>query len=136
VSYPSDWRVEAAEAQKSGYFDTTIRDATEPNVYLRVDVDPSVPTTDPVEASAPVVRFLSTQPGYRALAYERTTFAGYDALYWEYLVREHGVLLHKVDVFFVDSYGEGFAVLTQSTASQWNAWVTTFETLRNSLVVP
>jgi hypothetical protein len=72
---------------------------------------------DPVEASAPVVRVLSIQPGYQALVYERTTFAGYDALYWKYLVREHDVLLHKVDVFFVDSYGEGFAVLTAEPGS-------------------
>jgi hypothetical protein len=136
VSYPSGWTVETAEAQKPGYLDTTIRNPADPNVYLRVDVNPTVPTSDPLESAAPVVRTLAGEPGYQLLAYERTTFAGYDALHWEYLVPEHGVLLHKIDTFFIDRYGEGFAILTQSQASHWQAWVPTFNKLRGSLAVP
>jgi hypothetical protein len=136
VSYPSDWTIETAETQKAGYLDTTIRNPADSNVYLRVDVTPGVRASDPIEAAAPVVRLLSKQPGYQLLAYERTTFAAYDALHWEYLVPEHGVLLHKIDVFFIDQYGNGFGVLTQSPASEWEAWAESFDSLRASLVVP
>jgi hypothetical protein len=79
---------------------------------------------------------LRRQPGYRELALVRTTFNGYDAIYWEFLVSQAGVLLHKVDIFFIDQYGEGLGVLTQAPAAAWSSWASTFAALRESLSIP
>ncbi len=135
VSYPTGWRIDTAEEQEPGYMDTTIRDPVDPDVYLRVDVDPDAGTYDPIAASAPVVAHLRAETGYQERAHRLATFDGYSALYWEYLVPEHGVLLHKVNIMFVDENREGFGVLTESPASEWQAWAPTFETLRDSLTV-
>jgi hypothetical protein len=81
----------------------------------------------------PVVRALERQPGYELLAYQPTTLAGNDAVYWEFLVREDGRLLHKVDIFFIDAMRKGYGVLTQAPADQWGSWSRTFESIRESL---
>src|SRR5205823_664300 len=113
--------------------DTTIRDPDDPSVMLRVDVSPHAPAS--LEANAaPVLSALRRQAGYRELALRPTTFAGFDALFWEFLDVESGVQMHKIDVFFVDQAGRGFGVLTQAPASQWPAWAATFAAARSSLI--
>ena len=40
-----------------------------------------------------------------------------DALYWEFEVEEQGVLLHKIDIFFIDDSNQGWAALVQSPST-------------------
>lgn len=101
---------------------------------VRVDVTPNAPPR--LEAHArPVIDALRRVPGYRELALRKISFNGYPALWWEFLVPESGVLLHKVDVFFLDESGDGVALLTQAPAADWGSWTTLFATVRSSLVV-
>ncbi len=60
-------------------------------------------------------------------------FDGSDALYWEFLIPESGALLHKVDFFFVETSGDGIAVLTQAPANAWGSRSKMFDTIRQSL---
>jgi hypothetical protein len=57
-------------------------------------------------------------------------------VYWEFLVTEHGVPLHKQDIFFVDQYGHGFGVLAQAPTDLWDTWVPTFNSFFDSLTDP
>jgi hypothetical protein len=120
IRYPLGWRVVAAEVDKGTYVDTTITDPRRPSWLLRIDLGGN-PTSSPSASAAPVIRALRRQPGYRELGLREVTFLGYDALRWEFLVREKGQLLHKVDIFFIDSRRRGWAVLFQSPASEWSA---------------
>jgi hypothetical protein len=135
VSYPSDWQMDTAEVNKGSYTDTTITDPANDRLLLRVDVNPTAPGSVDSNA-APVVADLRRQPGYEQLSYRHTTYLGYPAVYWEFLVTENGVRLHKVDIFFVDQYGQGFGVLAQAPVALWNTWVPTFTTFFNSLSDP
>jgi hypothetical protein len=58
-----------------------------------------------------------------------------DALRWEFLVAERGVLLRKVDTFFVDNSGRGIAMLVQAPAAGYQYWAPVFAQVRDSLVV-
>src|SRR5919204_6913220 len=40
IDYPETWNVDAADADKGGYFDTTIRSSDDPNLMIRVDLTP------------------------------------------------------------------------------------------------
>jgi hypothetical protein len=53
-------------------------------------------------------------------------------LQWEFEVPEHGVLLHKIDVFFIDDAGSEWGVLTQAHAAQWAAVSDGFAAVRDS----
>jgi hypothetical protein len=131
ILYPAGWDIVADEAQKSGYTDTTIESPDDLRVLLRIDVSPSPPAS--VLASAmPVVRALRRQTGYQELGLERKTLNGYDAVRWEFIVPEGGVLLHKVDVFLINSHGEGVAILTQAPESIYSSLTDAFEAMRSS----
>jgi hypothetical protein len=134
IAYPKAWYVDTAEVSKGSYLDTTIRDRSDPSIYLRVDVTPNAPPTLDANAN-PVVNALRRQTGYRELAYRRTTFDGYDAIYWEFVSHESGIDLHKIDVFFISGAGSGFGVLTQAPVSKWTQWVPAFTAIRSSLTV-
>lgn len=131
ILYPSAWYVEADEVQKSGYTDTTIRAPDDPQVLLRVDVS-EAPPADVLAAAMPVVRALRRQSGYQELDLERTTLNGYAAVYWEFVVPEGGVLLHKVDVFLINQYGEGVAILTQGPKARFDSLSDAFAGMRGS----
>ena len=135
VAYSATWDVEAAEVQKVGYLDTTIHNSANPQVMLRVDVAPGGAKRDLVSSAQRLERQLRTQPDYRRLDFRRTSFEGYDALRWEFLVTERGSLLRKVDIFFETGSGDGFAILTQAPASTYALWRRLFTQLRNSLQV-
>jgi hypothetical protein len=134
IDYPDDWNVEAAEVSKGSYRDTTIRSYSNPDLMIRVDVSPVAPS-DLASSADALESSLAAQPGYQELAFESTTFGGYDAINWEFLVREHGVLLRKQDTFFVDDTGASFAVLTQAPAATYGRWVRAFRHVRGSLFV-
>jgi hypothetical protein len=134
IDYPSDWLVETSETSRGSYLDTTVRSTRDPNKMLRVDVAPDAPYADPEVNAREVESAVAREPGYREISFGRTTFNGYDAIRWEFLVPEHGVLLRKVDVMFVDNVGDGVAVLTQSAASVYRFWTGSFARIRASIV--
>ena len=50
-------------------------------------------------------------------------------LRWEFEDTEDGIRLHKVDIFFSDSYGLGWGVLFQSPEALWgqdSGWLQNF----------
>ncbi len=132
ISYPTSWSVVANETRIGSYYDTTIRDPRDASKMLRIDVVPQA-TTDALTNARQVESALSSQPGYREIAFTPTSFNGYDAIRWEFLVDEHGVLLHKVDVMFMDNLGDDIAVLTQAPAPTYEYWKRSFSRLRLSL---
>jgi hypothetical protein len=134
IAYPSEWDVETAEVSKGGYLDTTIRDPNDESIMLRVDVIPES-HADPLVNARRVRSSLSRQPGYRELDFSATELKGSEAIRWEFLVQEEGVLMHKVDVFLATESGDEFAVLTQAPESEFARWADVFEAIRSSLSV-
>ena len=130
--YPAGWIVEAAEVSKGTYLDTTVRNPSAPAELVRVDVTASS-YRDPMENALEVEGYLVRQRGYQRLAMERTSLNGFDAVWWEFTVPERGVTLHKVDVFFTDAAGSGFAILTQASASTWAERRQLYDAVRDSL---
>jgi hypothetical protein len=136
IAYPAGWQIAAAEANRGTYLDTQIVDPGNSDRAIRVDVTPRQDTHDPSAEARPQHEKLQTEPGYRELAYELTQFNGYPALYWEFVVPESGVLLHKVDVFFTDARGNDVAVLTEAPEGDWSRLAAGFAAIRASLTTP
>ena len=134
IDYPATWDVEASEVSKGTYLDTTIRSSADRNKMIRVDVQPEAEYTDPLTNANVVRRALSSQPAYRELDFRRKSLNGYDAIRWEFLVSEEGVLLHKVDNMFVDDTGDGIAVLTQAPVPVYRYWETLFQDVNDSFI--
>jgi hypothetical protein len=132
--YPSDWNVETAEEDKGAYIDTTIRSAADPNVMVRLDVTPASGAL-PEDAAREVETYLIDQPGYRRIVLEPTTLNGYDAMRWEFLVRQDGVLLQKEDVFFTSDSGDSYAVLIQAPAAEYPDWLALLDEIRRSVTL-
>jgi S1-C subfamily serine protease len=135
IAYPDTWVVEAAEQSKGSYLDTTITSPVDTSVLIRVDVSPGANSSDPVTASAPVVRQLRRETGYQEIQYRRFTFNGYDAVDWEFLVPEGGMLMHKEEVAFTSARGDDFGVLVQAPDSEYSALAAFFTDVFNSLTV-
>jgi hypothetical protein len=77
---------------------------------------------------------VSQEPGSQQLDLSPTTFNGYPALHWEFLVRESGPVLHEEDEFIVDTTsGDNVAALTQAPESQYAGLASAFAALRDSL---
>lgn len=133
VEYPTGWRVVSDERNRGSYNDTVIENPGDSLGLIRVDVSPGTPST--VRSSEEIEASLAAQPGYEQLAWRAATIDGQNALYWEFLVDENGVLLHKVDVFSTSSGGNGFAILTQSPATEWGAYSSLFRSVRGTLSV-
>jgi hypothetical protein len=131
IDYPRSFAVATNEESKGAYVDTTIVSRVNPLLMIRLDVLPTSGTTPDTNA-ARVRHALASQTGYRELQYAHTTFDGYDAIRWEFLVSEHGVLLHKVDMFFVDDNADEVAILTQAPASIYLRWSSAFSRIRAS----
>jgi S1-C subfamily serine protease len=136
IAYPSDWQVQDAEQLESYGTDTTIVSPSDPNTLIRVDVSPHTAATSPQNAAQPVIDALQGQPGYQQLDMSSTTLDGFPALHWEFLVRQGGVLLHKEDVFFIDTDNDdGVGILTSAPASQYGQLASSFAILRDSLAM-
>jgi hypothetical protein len=119
LRYPLGWRIRNAETDKGTYIDTTIIDPRNPSWLLRIDLGGN-PVSSARASAAPVIAALRRTPSYRELSLRDVRFLGYPAVRWEFTVREHGVLLHKVDIFFIDSIRQGWAILFQSPAAEWS----------------
>jgi hypothetical protein len=120
IRRPNGWQVTRAERNMGGYIDTTILDPANPAWLLRVDYTPGIAIRTPEAAAAPVIRSLERQPSYRQVSRRHVTFSGFQALRWEFTVRERGRLLRKVDIFFIDKSRTGWGVLFQAPAAQWS----------------
>jgi len=131
IDYPTSFTVATNEESKGSYVDTTIVSRVNPLLMIRLDVLPTSDTTPDTNA-ARVRHALASQTGYRELQYAHTTFDRYGAIRWEFLVSEHGVLLHKVDMFFIDDNAEEVAILTQAPASIYPRWSSAFSRIRAS----
>ena len=99
---------------------------------IRIDISPSASSQDPEVLAAPVEHGLEAQSGYRLIGWARTTFARYDALRWEFAVREEGMPLRKVDTFFAADDGSGVAFLVQAPAVGYQFWTPVFRVVRDS----
>jgi len=119
LRYPLGWRIRNAETDKGTYIDTTIIDPRNPSWLLRIDLGGN-PVSSARASAAPVIAALRRVPSYRELSLRDVRFLGYPAVRWEFTVREHGTLLHKVDIFFIDSMRQGWAILFQSPAADWS----------------
>jgi len=135
IDYPDTWIVRSAEADKGTYLDTTIASPGDSSTLIRVDVSPGVDSQDPEAAAAPVVAQLRREARYRLLDYRLFTFEGYNALHWEFLVSEGGVLMHKEEVVFTSASGDDFGVLVQAPASEYSALASFFTQVFDSLSV-
>jgi hypothetical protein len=131
IDYPASFTVAAREASKGSYVDTTITSPANPSLLIRLDVLPTTDTT-PDPNAARVRQALANQPGYRQLQFIHTPVGGYNAIRWEFLVQEHGVLLHKVDTFFIDNSADEVAILTQAPASIYARWSLLFRRIQSS----
>jgi len=134
MEYPSTWIRQTSDASKGNYLDTTINSDENNDVLIRVDVTPNSSANAAASADQ-LEQALSTQPGYRKIRFRPTTFQGYSGVAWEFLVSEHGVLLHKVDVLLDDSYGDGVAILTQAPVDDYGRWQPVFAHMRQSLLI-
>lgn len=135
IAYPNTWTVRDAEQSRGSYLDTTIVSPNDPNILIRVDVTPGANSPDPETAAAPVVAALRREQGYQELDYTLFSFQGYNALYWEFLVPEGGVLLHKVEVVFTSGNGDDFGLLVQAPDNVYSSYSTFFTDVLNSLTV-
>jgi hypothetical protein len=134
VEYPAGWTVETSEKSKGRYLDTTIRSARDAHKMLRIDVVPGAGLVDSGANAQELESSLAAQPGYRRLSFTATTFQGYEAIRWEFVVREDGVLLRKVDIFFSDTVGDSFAILTQAPAASYRYWAALYANVQDSFV--
>jgi hypothetical protein len=96
--------------------DTTFTSPTDSTLVLRVDENPQGGSGSADAAAAPVIAALRRESSYQELAISHTTFEGADALAWEFEVTENGVRLHKLDLFFIDTRGREWGILTQAPA--------------------
>jgi hypothetical protein len=134
IDYPSDWQVKNAERPTGYGTDTTFVSPSDSDTVLRVDVTPNPTASDPQTAAQPVINAIEQEPGYQQIDLSPTTFDGFPALHWEFVVRESGALLHKEDVFFIDtSNGDGVAVLTSAPADQYPGLSSEFSALAQTL---
>jgi hypothetical protein len=125
TAYPPGWEMTSAEQPAGGntYYDTIIQDPAISDALIRIDVTPNADTT-PTQSYKKLSPVLAGEPGYRLVSLQQETIGGLTALSWEFTVDENGVLLHKIDSFLTDSGGNGFAILTQAPAADWNSQIT------------
>jgi hypothetical protein len=129
ILYPSSFAITAAEENKGTYYDTTIQDG---NYLIRIDENPNGSGGTVDDAAAPVLKQLRGESGYQEISLTHVSFNGYGALRWEFEVPEHGVLLHKIDTFFIGNRGGDWAILTQAPASQWDQVASAFDSMASS----
>jgi S1-C subfamily serine protease len=134
IDYPSSWQVQDAEQQESYGTDTTFVSPTDSNTTLKVDVSQNTTASSPQSAAQPVINATEQSPGYQQLDLSSTTFDGFPAVHWEFVLQQSGELVQKEDIFFIDSdTDEGVAVLTSAPAGQYSALASDFSILRVTL---
>lgn len=117
IDYPAGWSVSHIAEGKN--LDSTFADHTG-ELVLRVDENPDASGLTPDTSAAPVIAGLRRQSTYVEIGLSHETFAGFDALRWEFEDTENRVPLHKVDEFFVDpTTGHGWGILIQAPQSLW-----------------
>jgi hypothetical protein len=128
ILYPRGWVIRNAETPAPGSnLDTTIVYQQDPSWLIRVDEGPGRNSASPEAAAAPVLADLRSQPTYVEIGVNDIDFLGVPALRWEFTVVEGGQRVHKVDIFFIDSSGNDWAVLAQSPDPDWPSVATALE---------
>jgi S1-C subfamily serine protease len=134
IDYPVGWLV--SHISEGRNLDTTFTSSSNSAFVLRVDENPHAGSLSVDAAAAPVIAALRRQSTYQELAVNHVSFEGMDAVKWEFEDTEGGVRLHKVDLFFIDTSGHGWGILTQAPASVWSqvssafdSYVQTFQSL-------
>lgn len=159
VSYPTSWRVTAAEIPRGGYTDTRIA-APRGGGVLQIDVTPRV-VSDLRAKVLTEVNALAHEPRYRQLSLTPVQLselrgggalsgashlrqlrlatvgvAGLPGIDWQFVVLQRGVLLRKEDVFFDDVAGhDSFAVLTEAPVRSWSGLAPMFAQARATLLL-
>jgi hypothetical protein len=133
LSYPRGWRISSRDGSAAGSSETTIASRGAPGVLVRVNVSRGTADAQTMVA-ARALTAAALNPGYRKLALGVTTVAGFDGARWDYLVREHGDELHRTEVVFTDSRGNGYALVEQAPAAVFARWQRTFDGVRESLL--
>ena len=126
--------MQAAEQNRGTYLDTTLLDPQDTTVLMRIDMTPGITTTNLLQTALPVINALRRQGGYQELDLSYTTFEGYPALHWEFVVNERGQLMRKEDEFFVDGSGNEFGILTQAPDSVYSSVTDGFAALRGTFI--
>jgi hypothetical protein len=132
ASLPASWELETAEESKGSYHDTTLRHPNDDRVMIRIDTTPRV-AGSAYDHALEVEAYLVRQSTYSRIAMRSSTFNGYEAVEWEFLVTERGSRLRKVDIFFNDYAGNGFAVLTQAPVERYATFEPIFDRVRQSI---
>jgi hypothetical protein len=133
LRYPRGWRISSHDTGAAGSSETTIASRGAPGVLVRVDVSRGTADAQATVA-ARALTAAALNPGYRKLALGVTSIAGFDGARWDYLVREHGVELHRTEVVFTDSRGNGYALVEQAPSAVFAHWQRTFDDVRESLL--
>ena len=130
IAYPDGWDIIPVSGTATDFRD----DAT--GTYMRVDWtdapgDDVIGRLEEIEAS-----FSSEKEGYSRERIESVDFLeGWEAGEWEYTYEEEGVLLHAVNLQFVN--GEyGFALNFQTRDQNWDVSQEIFEDFKASFVPP
>jgi hypothetical protein len=127
IDYPTGWVVSHIP-ESAGNIDNTFQPPGAGGVLIRVDENP-VDNESPAASAAPEIAALEKDPTYIPVSQTHESFDGVPAFRWEFEVTEDGIPLHKVDTFFNDAYGHGWAVLFQSPAAEWGeygSWLPNF----------
>jgi hypothetical protein len=134
IEYPPGWAVQAAEQNRGTYLDTTLLDPQDSSVLMRIDMTAGITTTNLLQTARPVINSLRRQSGYQELDLSYTTFEGYPALHWEFVVNEGGQLMRKEDEFFIDGSDNEFGILTQAPDSVYSSVTDGFAALRGTFI--
>jgi hypothetical protein len=134
IEYPAGWVVSHISVG-AGNRDSTFQPASG-NDGLLIRVDEDLQSNETLSAgAAPVIAALNKEPTYRLVSLTDTSFMGFPALRWEFVDTEGGIPLHKVDTFFIDGNGRGWAVLVQTPQSVWAQEGELLEADQNTLIL-
>ena len=118
IDYPAGWVVSHLH-EGGGNLDTTFEPPGGGEIVLRVDEDPGVGSISVAAAAAPVIAALQKDPTYSLVSLSDGSFDEVPSLQWEFEDTVGGVRVHVLDVFFVDTYGDGWGVLVKTPQALW-----------------
>lgn len=131
LRYPRGWRVSSRDGADGS--STTIASPDAPGVLLRVDVTPDSIGAEATMA-AQALAIAAQGVGYRNLGIGATTISGIGGVRWDYLLRDHGVELRRVEIVFSDARGNGYALVEQAPSGVFSRWRNVFDDVADSLV--
>jgi len=131
VEIPSGWEQEENDEPISNYLESTWRDPAEPNTAVLIDSQTPGGSGSPLVDAESVRSQTSRSSGYREGSLTTTTLNGLPAARWVFDVDED----RRVD-YFIESCGEGIAVLGSTSPSLFGSLAGTFHGVASSIRVP